>query len=179
MASQPLCVLTPSCRDSKISRARLVVKSTTTLRVRWQMVSPIAIGLEDPFGLRRTMMEAPHTYGRTSSGTSPLSKRLTTSERSRSRSEFSGRIASRTCEGRSRDWPAQEVDGNDRRASRTWSTSAEGAAPGATRRSVSITMRSSTGRPGWRRRREATTSSVGRTRGSCKSAAQARRRGRS
>ena len=146
--SQPLGVLTPSCRDSKISRPRSVTKfhgyltsesaESFTNRDRPQ---------RKRWGLRRAVMEAPHTYGRISSGTSSLSRRLTTTERSRrSRSEEPGRSASRTCEGRSPDRPAPEVEGNDRRALRTWSTSAEGAAPGAIRQRVSISKRSSTGR---------------------------------
>ena len=71
MASHPLGVLTPSCRGLKISRVRSVIKSTATLLVSRRTVSPIGIGLKDPLGLRRAMMEAPRTYGRSSSGTSP------------------------------------------------------------------------------------------------------------
>ena len=141
------------------------------------IVSPTAIGLKDALGLRRTMMEAPQTYGRISSGTSPLSRRLTTSERSRrSRSEEAGRSASRTCEGRSPDRPAPEVEGNDRSALRTWSTSAERAAPGAIRRRVSTSKRSSTGGRGegdGEKQRRHPWDGQG---GSCKSGAQARRR---
>ena len=149
MASHPLGVLTPSCKGSKISRARSVIKSTATLLVSRRMVSPIAIGRKDPLGLRRAMMEAPQTYGRIDSGTSPRSKRLTTSERSRrSKSEEAGRSASRTCEGRRPDRPAPEVEGKDGRAFRTCSVSAEGAAPEATSRRVPISTRSSTEEPG-------------------------------
>ena len=71
IASHPLGVLTPSCKGSKISRARSVIKSTATLLVSRRMVSPMAIGRKDPFGLRSAMMEAPQTYGRIGSGTSP------------------------------------------------------------------------------------------------------------
>ena len=62
------------------------------------MVSPMAIGRKESLGFRRAMMEAPQTYRRTVSGTSPWSRRLTTSERSRRRrSEEAGRMASRLC----------------------------------------------------------------------------------
>ena len=139
----------PDCRGSKISRARSVIQSTATLLARRRMVSPIAIGLRVPLGLRRAMIEAPQTYGLISSGTSPLSKRLTTSERSRrSRSDEAGRIASRTWEGRRPDRPAPEVEGKDQSALRTWSESAEGAAPGKTLRRDAISALSSSGGPG-------------------------------
>ena len=47
----------------KISRARSVIKSTATLLVRRRMVSPVAICLRVPLGLRRVMIEPPQTYG--------------------------------------------------------------------------------------------------------------------
>ena len=133
-----------------------------TFLVRRRMVSPMAIGRKEPLGSRRAIMEATQTYGRTASGTSPWRRRLTTSERSRRRrSEEAGRVASRICEGRSPDRPAPEVDGKERRAVRTWSTSAVGAAPAPTSRNEFMSARSPTGGPGWRRRREGTTSFVG------------------
>ena len=58
------------------------------------MVSPVAIGRKEPLGLRREIMETQQTYRRTASRTSPWSRRLTASERSRrSRSDDAGRMA--------------------------------------------------------------------------------------
>ena len=49
---------------------------------------------KDPLCLRRTMIDAPHTYGRTSSGSLHWRRRLTTSDRSLSnRSADAGRVA--------------------------------------------------------------------------------------
>ena len=109
IASQPLGVLTPSCSGSKISRARSMIKSTATLLVSRRIVSPIAIGLKDPLGLRRAMMEAPQTYGRISSGTSSLSRRLKKPEKQFGRSRAQ-RVAGCVKDG-ARTGPHQESKG--------------------------------------------------------------------
>ena len=76
------------------------------------MVSPMAIGRKDSLGVRRAVIDAPQTCGRTSSGTSPWRRRLTTSDRNlSSRPADAGRIASRMCEGLSPDRPDPEVEG--------------------------------------------------------------------
>ena len=108
MASQPLDVFTPSCKGSRIVLARSEMRSTATLLVMRRIVSPTAIGRRVPLGLRRAMMDAPHTKGRTDSGTPPCKRRLTTSVMRRmTRSDESSRIASRIWEGRSPERPCE------------------------------------------------------------------------
>ena len=103
IAGEPLARSVYDCFPAvgRLSQLQIsVMRSTATLLVRRRMVSPIAIGRKEPLGLRRAMMEAPQTYGRTISGTSTRSRRLTTSERSRrSRSDEAGRMAAGAGDG--------------------------------------------------------------------------------
>ena len=78
----PVGRLDPELKGSRKVRAWSVMRSTATLLVRRRMDSPMATGRSDPLGLRKAMMDAPHTNGRTDSGRSPWRRMLTTSERS-------------------------------------------------------------------------------------------------
>ena len=177
VSSNPFGVLTPSWRGSRTPRVRSVMRSTATLLVRGRMVSPMAIGRNDPLGLSKGHHECTAYVRADQLGSSPWRRRLTTSDRLSSRSADAGRIKLRMCEGlRPTALPLMwrgtsgEPCGSDR------STSTVGAALAATWRKEFMFTRSSmgsqVGEGGARKPRRLWGGPVGLVRG----AAQARRR---